>query len=62
MRNPPLFAGWGKEEIFQYKKRVSVALTACKYLLSSLHKRVHERDTATAVSSDNNSYNYIISA
>lgn len=50
MKNPSLFAGWGKEEIIHHKKQVSVALTACKYLLSSLYKRVEERDTATAVS------------
>lgn len=54
MKNPPLFAGWGKEEINHHKEQVSVALTACKYLLSSLYKRVQERNTATAVSSDNN--------
>lgn len=61
MKNLPLFAGWGKEEIIHHKEQiihhkeqVSVALTACKYLLSSLYKRVEERDTATAVSSDNN--------
>ncbi|XP_044171239.1 TELO2-interacting protein 2-like isoform X2 [Acropora millepora] len=40
--------GWGKEEIIHHKEQVSVALTACKYLLSSLYKRVEERDTATA--------------
>ena len=71
MKNPPLFAGWSKEEIIQYQKQVSVSLTACRYLLSSLYKRVQERDTATAVSSDNNNsvkqkyynyYYYIISA